>query len=87
MEVMACVFYGDYAMFRVDVDHAIWWWFYTWSFRLYSGQETYLSYIRNVNIGAAFGKVIANGWIIMWTWIMLWFKCVDTIDALVDYVD
>jgi hypothetical protein len=43
-----------------------------------------LSYIGNVNMGGAFGKVNANGWIIMWTWIILWFECVDTIDALVD---
>ena len=51
---------------------------------LCSGWVIYLSYIKNVDMGGAFGKVNANGWIIMWTWIMLSFECVDTIDALVD---
>jgi hypothetical protein len=51
---------------------------------LCSGQATYLCYIGKINMGGAFGKVNANGWIIMWTWIILWFECVDTIDALVD---
>jgi len=43
-----------------------------------------LSYIENVNMGGAFGKVDENGWIIMCTWIMLWFESIDNIDALVD---
>jgi hypothetical protein len=42
---------------------------------LYSGQAIYLSY----NMDGAFGK-----WLNCVTWVMLWFKCVDILDALVD---
>jgi hypothetical protein len=46
---------------------------------LYSCQANYLSY----DMGGAFGKVTTQ-WLNCGTLIMLWFKCVDIIDLLVD---
>jgi hypothetical protein len=46
---------------------------------LYSCQANYLSY----DMGGAFGKVTMK-WLNCGTLIMLWFKCVVIIDALVD---
>ena len=34
-------------------------------------------------MGGTFGKV-AMKMVELWAWIMLWFKCVDILDALVD---
>jgi hypothetical protein len=52
---------------------------------LYSGGEIYLSSIGNMNMGGTFGKVIIPMVELLYgTWIMLWFKCVDIIDAWVD---
>jgi hypothetical protein len=46
---------------------------------LYSGQAIYLSY----DMDGAFGKVTMQ-MVELWAWIMLWFKHVDILDALVD---
>jgi hypothetical protein len=72
MEVMALHFYGDYAMFGIVMILLIY---------LYSGQAIYLSY----DMGGTFGKVTMQMVeLLCGTWIMLWFKCVDILNALVD---